>query len=153
MPVTQWFLDGVPRIDPDSWHLVVSWPGGEQTWAYADLLHAADDPVQAIIDCTGGWYAAQRWRGIWLDHLLPHNAAHNSVSVVSVTGYQRRLPGTDTPRLLLATHVAGQPLSSGHGAPARLVAPGRRGFWWVKWVHRIELDDRPWWLQPPLPLR
>jgi hypothetical protein len=24
-----------------------------------------------------------------------------------------------------------------------LVAPGRRGFWWVKWVDRIELQDTP----------
>jgi DMSO/TMAO reductase YedYZ molybdopterin-dependent catalytic subunit len=45
------------------------------------------------------------------------------------------------------------PLSSGHGAPARLVAPGRRGYWWVKWVARIELRDEPWWLQPPFPLQ
>jgi DMSO/TMAO reductase YedYZ molybdopterin-dependent catalytic subunit len=30
-----------------------------------------------------------------------------------------------------------------HGAPARLVAPGRRGFEWVKWVVRVELHDGP----------
>ena len=36
---------------------------------------------------------------------------------------------------------------------ARLVAPDRRGFWWVKWVTRIALDDRPWWVQPPYPLQ
>jgi DMSO/TMAO reductase YedYZ molybdopterin-dependent catalytic subunit len=59
----------------------------------------------------------------------------------------------DAPHLLLATHVAGQPLSAGHGAPLRLVAAGRRGFWWVKWVVRIEVVDAPWWLQPPFPGR
>ena len=35
---------------------------------------------------------------------------------------------------------------------ARLVAPGRRGFWWVKWVVSVELDPTPWWRQPPFPL-
>jgi hypothetical protein len=30
---------------------------------------------------------------------------------------------------------------------------GRRGYHWVKWVVRITLDDRPWWLEPPLPLQ
>jgi DMSO/TMAO reductase YedYZ molybdopterin-dependent catalytic subunit len=54
--------------------------------------------------------------------------------------------------LLLATHVGGAPLSAGHGAPARLVAPGRRGFWWVKWVTAIDVTDEPWWWQPPFPL-
>jgi DMSO/TMAO reductase YedYZ molybdopterin-dependent catalytic subunit len=52
----------------------------------------------------------------------------------------------------VATHVGGEPLSAGHGAPARLVAPGRRGFWWVKWIMAIDVDNEPWWWQPPFPL-
>ena len=55
--------------------------------------------------------------------------------------------------LLLAVSVGGAPLTPGRGAPVRLVVPGRRGFHWVKWVTRIEHDERPWWLEPPLPLR
>jgi DMSO/TMAO reductase YedYZ molybdopterin-dependent catalytic subunit len=72
--------------------------------------------------------------------------------VRSATGYERRFPLADAGRLLLATRVAGEPLSPGHGSPARIVAPGRRGFWWVKWVERIEVNDAPWWLQAPFPL-
>ena len=41
--------------------------------------------------------------------------------------------------MLLATHVGGEPISPGHGAPVRLVAPNRRGFQWVKWVDRIAM--------------
>ena len=62
-----------------------------------------------------------------------------------------RLPGPGG--VLLATHVAGRPLLGGHGGPARLVVPGRRGFWWVKWVVAVEVSDEPWWWQPPLPLQ
>jgi DMSO/TMAO reductase YedYZ molybdopterin-dependent catalytic subunit len=43
---------------------------------------------------------------------------------------------------LLATHVGGERLSHGHGFPLRLVAPGRRGFQWVKWVERVEVRER-----------
>jgi DMSO/TMAO reductase YedYZ molybdopterin-dependent catalytic subunit len=33
----------------------------------------------------------------------------------------------------------------------RLVAPGRRGFWWVKWVARLDVVDEPWRLQHFVP--
>ena len=70
----------------------------------------------------------------------------------SLTGYDRYLPLSDLDHLLLAVAVGGAPLTPGHGYPARLVAPGRRGFWWVKWVAGVELSRRPWWAQPPFPL-
>jgi len=75
-----------------------------------------------------------------------------SLVVTSATGYRRRLPLADARSLYVATRLGGRPLSAGHGFPARLVAPGRRGFWWVKWVTAIDLDPAPWWRQPPFPL-
>jgi DMSO/TMAO reductase YedYZ molybdopterin-dependent catalytic subunit len=33
------------------------------------------------------------------------------------------------------------------------VAPGKRGFEWVKWGTSIEVNESPKWLQPPLPLQ
>lgn len=51
----------------------------------------------------------------------------------SVTGYRRRFALDGAASLLLATQVGGEPLSAGHGFPARLVAPGRRGYHSVNW--------------------
>jgi DMSO/TMAO reductase YedYZ molybdopterin-dependent catalytic subunit len=34
-----------------------------------------------------------------------------------------------------------------HGAPLRLVAPGRRGFQWVKWVREVRVLNTPDWGQ------
>jgi hypothetical protein len=151
MPVTQWFTDGVPSVDVENSRLEIIVAGQAHSVSYADLA-AGTDTVRAVLDCTGGWWAVQEWRGVRLDRLLPAGSGR-SVEVVSVTGYRRRLPFTDAPYLLLATHVAGRPLSAGHGAPVRLVAPGRRGFWWVKWVAGLEVLDEPWWWQPPFPLK
>ena len=55
--------------------------------------------------------------------------------------------------MILATRFGGQPLDAGHGYPARLVVPDARGFWWVKWVTTIEVDDLPHWWQSPFPLQ
>jgi hypothetical protein len=154
MPVTQWFTDTVPETVDGAVTLVV---GGQQTRIPIRDLDRGDR-VRAVIDCTGGWYAAQDWAGVRLDRLLREVTDKSlpddgSIDVVSRTGYRRRLPLRDAKTLLLATSAAGQPLSDGHGAPVRLVAPGRRGFWWVKWVSRIEVVDASWWRQPPFPLQ
>ena len=154
MPVTQWFTDTVPEGPATR---SPSWTAGSRARIPIGDLDRGDR-VRAALDCTGGWYAAQDWAGVRLDRLLGEATGGDlpdggSVDVISRTGYRRRLPLRDAPPLLLATSAAGQPLSDGHGAPVRLVAPGRRGFWWVKWVERIEVVDAPWWRQPPFPLQ
>jgi DMSO/TMAO reductase YedYZ molybdopterin-dependent catalytic subunit len=150
IPVTQWLDDRVQAIDPSAWRLRVTAGASTRDWTYEELA-AFGDRVEAVLDCTGGWFARAAWEGVRLDRLLPPGAT-GSVVVVSATGYRRRLPLGDAGTLLLATRLAGRPLSAGHGFPARLVAPGRRGFWWVKWVVSVELDPAPWWRQPPFPL-
>ena len=144
LPVTQWLFDPVLALEPTAWWLRLP-TGALDLDALAALPQTT---VRAVIDCTGGWWAEAEWRGVLLADLgLPSTA----LDVVSATGYRRRLPGPGG--VLLATHVDGQPLPDGHGGPARLVVPGRRGFWWVKWVVALEPTDEPWWLQPPLPLQ
>jgi DMSO/TMAO reductase YedYZ molybdopterin-dependent catalytic subunit len=86
-----------------------------------------------------------------LDHLL-EGVGDRSFVAWSQTGYARRFPIRDLDKTYLVTRLGAEPLSPGHGFPARIVAPARRGFWWVKWVTRIELSPVPWWVQSPFPL-
>jgi DMSO/TMAO reductase YedYZ molybdopterin-dependent catalytic subunit len=151
IPVTQWLDDRVQVIDPGSWRLRVGDGTSTREWSYRELA-GFGDRVEAVLDCTGGWYARAAWEGVRLDRLLPEGGRGASLVVTSRTGYRRRFPLADAPDLLLATRLQGRPLGAGHGFPARLVAPGRRGFWWVKWVTSIEVDPAPWWRQPPFPL-
>lgn len=151
VPVTQWLFDSVPDVDDGVWRLTVATPDGENRWTASELAALGTDRVRAVLDCTGGWWTEQEWSGVLVSRLLPEARPGDSLLVTSTTGYARRLPLTGD--LLLATAVGGQPLSVGHGAPARLVVPGRRGYHWVKWVVRVETVAGPWWAQPPLPLR
>jgi hypothetical protein len=151
MPHTIWLDDTVPAVDPDRWRLVVVDGAGRRELTLAELS-AFDVRLRATLDCTSGWYAHQDWAGVPVSALLRRTGDARSLLVHSVTGYWVRFPVADLDRLLLATSVGGEALSAGHGFPLRLVAPGRRGFWWVKWVDRIELQARPAWWQPPFPL-
>jgi DMSO/TMAO reductase YedYZ molybdopterin-dependent catalytic subunit len=151
MPSYSWLDDSTPATDPDRWRLTV---GDGRTTRELTLrdLSAFDTRVRATLDCTSGWYAEQDWAGVPLDALFPDAGDARSVYVHSATGYWIRFPVRDLGHLLLATTVNGEALRPGHGFPARIVAPGRRGFWWVKWVDRVELTTTPWWWQPPFPV-
>ena len=126
MPVTQWLFDEVPDVDVEGWRLDVA---GRQ-WSYSDLLGAGGGRrrPEGSARLHGRLVGVPAVGGVRLDHLL--GAALDgaaSIEVRSVTGYGRRFPAADASRLWLATTVGGEPLSPGHGSPARLVAPGRRG--------------------------
>jgi len=147
LPISSWMFDAIPEIDAASWKLTA--PG--RTWSYAELARF-DDRLTATLDCTGGFYSTQEWSGVRLDRLVG-NARGSSIRVVSQTGYDRRFPIDEASRLLLATSIGDRSLDPGHGYPARLVSADRRGFWWVKWVVAIEVDDLPHWWQSPFPLQ
>jgi hypothetical protein len=147
MPTSSWMFDAVPQIYPGAWTL----RAGGRDWTY-DELAAFNDRLTATLDCTGGFYSTQVWAGARLDRLIGP-ASGTSIRIISSTGYDRRFPIGEASSLVLATRFGGRALDAGHGFPARLVAANRRGFWWVKWVVAIEVDDLPYWWQSPFPLQ
>ena len=145
MPVTSWFDDPVQHIKGDEWQVHID----GRPYSLADIEALPAEDLTAILDCTSAWYSEQVWTGVRLDQLIATDK--RSIDVSSASGYGRRFPTRDLHRLWLVTHVGGEPLSAGHGFPARIVAPDRRGFWWVKWVTAIEPSDTPSWFQLPFP--
>jgi DMSO/TMAO reductase YedYZ molybdopterin-dependent catalytic subunit len=160
-PTSSWVADAPKPIERASWQLKIDGAVAQPlTLTYEELLALASstasagadtqtqrlDELVALLDCTGGFYSSQRWHGIRIDRLLdlaqPHVDARY-VSFISVTSYRWSLPRDEARQALLATHIGDDALSHDHGAPLRLVAPGRRGFEWVKWVTRIELRTGP----------
>jgi DMSO/TMAO reductase YedYZ molybdopterin-dependent catalytic subunit len=140
-PAEIWLLDQVPGIDGAQWRLELG-GGLGAALSLPDLLdrHPRRE-VQAVLDCTSGWWSEQIWSGVGvLDVMrtagLPAGATQ--LAVKSVTGHRIVLPLADLENAILATHVGGEALSPGHGYPVRLVVPGRRGYQWVKWVKSID---------------
>jgi len=152
LEVTSWFDDGVPRIDPAQWRLRV----GEAELDLDAIRALPHERFTAILDCTSGWYSSQDWDGVRLSSVLAATGipagGWRSLKATSTTGYARWFGADTLDDVWLVTAVGGRPLSYGHGFPARIVAPGRRGFWWVKWVTALETSPRPPWAQSFFPL-
>jgi DMSO/TMAO reductase YedYZ molybdopterin-dependent catalytic subunit len=142
-PSTSWVADSPRALDTARYRLAVAGLVEQPLSLRLGELDRGHDLV-ATLDCTGGFYSTQRWRGIRLGELIDRAGAKPAaahVRVISHTGYRWSYDLATARDLLLATHVGGEPLSHDHGAPLRLVAPDRRGFEWVKWVTRVELHE------------
>jgi DMSO/TMAO reductase YedYZ molybdopterin-dependent catalytic subunit len=166
-PVVSWIADRPPFVDPQTWRLRVEGAVDRpQILTLGDLATLPPRSVTTEIDCTGGWYSVQSWQGVSVAELLQASGVRPeaaSVTFESITGYKRRFDLTEAQGFLLAMGIEVdrpedggttiQPLSAGHGYPARLVAPGRRGVEWVKWLAVIRLNQTGPHFQSPLPLQ
>jgi cytochrome b561 len=144
-PVVSWVADRPRPLNPATWRLRVE---GLVARPLALTLSELDgtEQLDATLDCTGGFHTTQRWAGRRVGDLLDAAAVLEEarwVRFVAVTGYRWSLPLEQARDALIAIRVGGEPLAHGHGAPARLVAPGERGFVWVKWLTAIELHAHP----------
>jgi len=106
--------------------------------------------LRADFHCVAGWSATdQLWEGVAfkavygrvVEPLLPPNVCISHVVFEGLDGYRSIVLIEDALRddVLLAEHLGGRPLTSDHGAPARLVSPSQYGFISTKHLCRIEL--------------
>jgi Oxidoreductase molybdopterin binding domain len=148
-PATIWLFDKAPALDAE--HPV---DVAGMLFRPAELS-SRSRTVRARLDCTGGWFTDAEWTAVPLSDIIPADRLQSAASLVvtSVTGYSRRFGTHEAGDLWLATGCEGRPLTSATGAPVRLVAPNRRGFWWVKWVASVESSDQPAFAQSPFPLQ
>jgi DMSO/TMAO reductase YedYZ molybdopterin-dependent catalytic subunit len=100
--------------------------------------HAAD------FVCEEGWVVPeQQWAGVAVAAILARAGVQPTARFLKVyagaytvlLSLEEALAGG----ALLARRLNGQPLTPEHGAPLRLVAPGRACFYSVKWVDRLEV--------------
>jgi hypothetical protein len=143
-PVTSWMADDPDPVDAGEWTLRVKGLVAEELVLGASDI-GPDSEQRALLDCTSGWYAERDWQGVSVGDLLDAAGPTEGAAWIqfrSVTGYRWSLPVAEARDALLATHVDGERLTHGHGFPLRLVAPGRRGYQWVKWVEEVRVQRR-----------
>ena len=104
----------------------------------------------ADFHCVEGWTAEKvRWEGVAPMVLLERAGLKPAATHVNFRAY--RSPYSDSIPLelvrdsltLIADRVEGQALPAEHGGPLRLVVSRQLGYKSVKWVHHIEVTDKP----------
>jgi DMSO/TMAO reductase YedYZ molybdopterin-dependent catalytic subunit len=108
----------------------------------------------ADLHCVAGWSATGlRWEGVpfatfYREIIEPAVAPGKAVTHLGfggLDGYRSFVTIEDAlaDDVLIAEHLEGRPLDSGHGAPARLVSPSQYGFISTKHLCLIELRSAP----------
>ncbi len=142
-PVTTAPDEGKLKLDPDTWTLhVTGMVNTPLPLTYAEILARSTAEVTATLDCTGGWYTVQTWRGIPLTELLAQAQIRpEAIGIIlrGVMDYTAPFTLAQAGEILLATYVSGEVLNHAHGFPLRAVVPSRRGWHWVKWLTEIEV--------------
>ncbi len=103
------------------------------------------------LKCIEGWSVVQKWAGVRLsDFTRKYAAGSEAASYVGIaTPDDEYNVGIDTPsamhpQTLLCYEMNGQPLTSDHGAPLRLVIPVKYGVKNIKRIGTIQFaDQRP----------
>ena len=143
-----------PEIDDDTWSLSVGGAAAGESYelGFDDLLDHPESTSQVVTmvcisnQVGGDLVSTGRWRGVPLRALVEQAAPDGEVVDVvtkSADGYTEALPWAyvrDHPEVLVAYGLNGRTLSTEHGAPARLLVPGRYGMRSTKWLTDVELS-------------
>jgi DMSO/TMAO reductase YedYZ molybdopterin-dependent catalytic subunit len=163
VPTSGWriytFGSSIPRLDPTAYRLTIGGAVDRPVTYTLDDLRALPRAEQVSdFKCVTGWRVRNvRWGGVRFHDVLA--AAGLRPSAMTLRFVSAEVPYDDTLTLpqafggdvMLALDMDGEPLSHGHGYPARVVMPRMYGYKSVKWVTRIEArttgDDFGFWEQ------
>lgn len=157
----------VPQVSAADWWLEVTGLVDESlSLTFDDLRRLPRHTIESVHKCAGSprnptvptrQVANVEWGGVDLRVLLNRLGVHRAATHVWAYGldyglfldveqahYLKDIPRSrvDEGDVLIAYELNGEPLSPQHGAPARLIVPGYYGTNCVKWLCRLEFQDR-----------
>jgi len=141
-------IAGTQYINVSTYRLVVTGlVSKEMVYTYDEVVdnHAHYEKV-VTLHCVEGWQVTALWEGVLVKDLL-EDAGYNQTAQVVIfyaqDGYTTSLPlsyviNNDT---MLAYKINGVILPPERGFPLRLVAEGKLGYKWIKWITKIEVSN------------
>jgi DMSO/TMAO reductase YedYZ molybdopterin-dependent catalytic subunit len=142
----------IPPFDRVTWDFrVFGLVDSERSWTWNQWQDLEMVTIDGDLHCVTRWSSlGHTWTGVssrYLCDLARVKPAARFVVLHGEGGYSANLSMDDFlhPRVVIATHHAGEPLSPDHGAPLRAVIPERYAWKSVKWLRSVEFleEDRP----------
>jgi DMSO/TMAO reductase YedYZ molybdopterin-dependent catalytic subunit len=142
-----------PHTPLDRWDFAIE---GEtdriRRWTWNEFRALPHESITADIHCVTKWSKLDtHWEGISIDTLLAGiESAARYVIAFCDGGYTTNLPleVVTGGKAWVVYDYEGQPISSEHGGPARLLVP-RRYFWksakWIRGLRLLSKDESGFW--------
>ena len=135
---------GVPVIDLATFQLTITGlvdSSYSLSWEEIKELPAASTDTM-IMYCVEGWEVWGVWRGVLIKDLLDKAHVHADGEFVLFEcrdGYRTTLPTSylEKYNAMLASQVNKALLREHDGFPLRLIAFGKYGYKWAKWVYKL----------------
>ncbi len=143
-------IKGTQYIDRDTYRLrVYGMVADPLNLSYEQLRSYPSATKLVRLDCVEGWGFDAKWTGVPLRTIFEEaQADENATTVIfySADGYSTSLDldylvDND---IMLAYELNDVTLPPERGFPLQLVAEGKYGYKWAKWITAIELTDEPY---------
>jgi DMSO/TMAO reductase YedYZ molybdopterin-dependent catalytic subunit len=142
-------LAGTQHIDQANYTLTIDGLVDHTlTLSYADLEALPQVSVLATLQCVEGWRYTAEWTGPSLGSIFAEAGVQPGAVIAifytadDTSGYTSvDLSYIDSNNIIIAMKDNGVTLPAANGFPLRLVASGKWGYKWAKWITRIELSS------------
>jgi len=137
----------IPAPDPKTWELSIEGAGEPRRVKLGDLEKLPHIAQSSRLKCVQCWSGRVNWEGFRAQDLLRLTGARTELLWVRVDCADKyydfvKLEDLLHPRTLFAVGMNGEALSPEHGAPLRLVIPGKYGYKSSKLITKLTFVDK-----------
>jgi len=141
-------IAGVQNINVSSYSLVVDGLVQNQTaLTYDNIVNNHTSYLKVVtLHCVEGWQVTALWQGVRVQDLLESAGYDQNAQVLifyAQDGYTTSLPLSYivNNNIMIAYKVNNVTLPPAEGYPFQLVAEGKLGYKWIKWITRISVSN------------
>jgi DMSO/TMAO reductase YedYZ molybdopterin-dependent catalytic subunit len=140
-------IKGPQYIDKDKYRLIISGlVDSMRVYTYDEITARPSQEKVLTLNCVEGWSVTILWEGVLVRELIEEVGVKpeaNTVIFHAHDGYSSSFPLSyimDND-IMMAHKMNGLVMPPERGFPFELVAEGKWGYKWVKWITKIELSD------------